>query len=65
MHKKPRQSLNLVVTETSELRGCITHGDSHTDALSDIKEAIDLWIKTAKGFDDPVPNPKCRRLLFA
>jgi len=46
----------LYVTETSELHGCIIHGDSHTDAFSNIKEAIDLLIKHAKEFDDPVPK---------
>lgn len=29
----------------------------YTDTLSNIKDAIDLWIKDAKEFDDPVPNP--------
>lgn len=53
------------VAEAPELPGCIAHGDSHKSALANIHSAIDLWIQTAKEFNDPIPQPKRRRLVFA
>ncbi len=55
----------VFVAEVPELPGCIAHGDTHESALDSIKSAIDLWIKTAKEFNDPIPHPKGRRLAFA
>ena len=56
---------NVFVADVPELPGCMAHGKSYETALSNIKDAISLWIKTAKEFDDPVPEPKGRRLVYA
>ncbi|HDP98947.1 MAG TPA: type II toxin-antitoxin system HicB family antitoxin [bacterium] len=53
------------IAEVPELPGCIAHGATHEDALANIKSAMELWIKTAKEFNDPIPVPKGRRLAFA
>ena len=53
------------IAEVPELPGCMAHGDSHNTALSNIKDAMELWIATAKEFNDPVPKPKGRRLAYA
>jgi predicted RNase H-like HicB family nuclease len=53
------------VAEVPELPGCMAHGGTHEDALSNIKSAMELWIQTAKEFNDPIPTPKGRRLAFA
>ncbi len=53
------------VAEVPELPGCMAHGDTYDTALSNIKDAMDLWIKTAKEFNDPIPVHKGRRLTFA
>ena len=53
------------IAEVPELSGCMAHGDTHEDALANIKSAMELWIKTAKEFNDPIPAPKGRRLAFA
>jgi predicted RNase H-like HicB family nuclease len=53
------------VAEVPELSGCMAHGDSYDTALVNIKDAMDLWIVTAKEFNDPIPEPKGRRLTFA
>ena len=53
------------VAEVPELPGCMAHGDSPEDALRNAKEAIQLWIDTAKEFGDPIPEPKGKRLIFA
>jgi predicted RNase H-like HicB family nuclease len=46
------------VVEIPELPGCMAHGDTHEAALSNANEAIKLWLDTAEGFGDPVPEPK-------
>jgi predicted RNase H-like HicB family nuclease len=53
------------IAEIPELPGCMAHGASHEEALGNIKTAIDLWIQTAKEFNDPIPQPKGRRLVYA
>ena len=55
----------LFIAEVPELPGCMAHGDTHEAALTNVKEAIELWIDTAKEFGDPVPEPKGRRLMLA
>jgi len=56
---------NIYIADVPELPGCAAHGDTYDDALNNIKEAIQLWIDTAKEFGDPVPEPKGRRLMYA
>lgn len=53
------------VADVPELAGCMAHGESYEAALMQAKEAIQLWIDTAREFGDPVPEPKGRRLKFA
>ena len=53
------------VAEVPELAGCMAHGATHEEALANAKEAMRLWIDTAKEFEDPIPEPKGRRLVFA
>jgi predicted RNase H-like HicB family nuclease len=53
------------IAEVPELPGCMAHGDSHESALANVRTAVELWIKTAKEFGDPVPAPKGRKLMLA
>ncbi|MDY0096460.1 MAG: type II toxin-antitoxin system HicB family antitoxin [Candidatus Vecturithrix sp.] len=53
------------IAEVPELPGCMAHGQNYDDALTNIKQAITLWIDTAQEFGDPIPEPKGRRLVFA
>lgn len=34
-------------------------------ALKNAKDAIKLWINTANEFDDPIPEPKGNKLIYA
>lgn len=54
----------VFVAEVPELPGCISHGDTEESALKNIKEAIELWIETARDCGDPIPEPKGRRLMY-
>lgn len=53
------------IADAPELQGCMAHGNTYESALANIKTAMELWIETAKEFDDPIPTPKGRRLAFA
>ena len=55
----------VFVADVPELPGCTAHGGTQETALSNAKEAMQLWIDTAKEFGDPVPEPKGRRLILA
>jgi len=55
----------LFVAEVPELPGCMAHGSTPQAALARAQEAIQLWIDTANGLGDPVPEPKERRLMLA
>ena len=46
------------VAQAPELPGCMAHGDSQQEALTEIEQAIHLWIETAQEFGDPIPEPK-------
>ena len=52
------------VADVPELPGCSAHGESYESALSNAKDAIVLWLETAKEFSDPIPEPK-GRLTYA
>ncbi len=59
------QADQVFVAEVPELPGCMAHGDTQESALIQAKEAVQLWIDTAREFGDPIPEPKGRRLMYA
>ncbi len=55
----------VFIAEAPELPGCMAHGETHETALANAKEAIRLWLDTAREFGDPIPVPKGQRLMYA
>jgi len=55
----------VYIAEAPELPGCMAHGDTQEAALTNIQEAMQLWLKTAGECGDFVPKPKGRRLMIA
>ena len=53
------------VAEVPELPGCMAHGSTPEAALANARDAIQLWIDTAREFGDPIPEPKGERLMLA
>jgi predicted RNase H-like HicB family nuclease len=53
------------VADVPELPGCMAHGGSHSEALANAEQAVELWIETAIDLGRPIPEPKGRRLLYA
>lgn len=49
------------VAEAPELPGCRAHGGTQEAALQNLRQAMELWIDTAREFGDPVPEPRDRR----
>lgn len=54
----------VFIAEVPELPGCMAHGDTQEDALANIKDAMHLWVETAREFGDPIPEPR-GRLMYA
>lgn len=52
------------IAEVPELPGCMAHGDTQEAALASVKEAMRLWIETAREFGDSIPEPR-GRLMYA
>ena len=46
------------IAEVLELPGCMAHGDTQEAALSNVNQAMELWIDTAREFGDPIPEPR-------
>jgi antitoxin HicB len=43
--------------EFPDLPGCIADGKTIEEALQEGRDAVKSWIKTAKEFGDPIPEP--------
>ena len=52
----------IFVAEVPELAGCAAHGKTQIDAVKNINEAVELWLKTAREFGDEIPEPRQHRL---
>lgn len=55
----------VFVAEVPELPGCMAHGDTAEEALASAKEAMALWIDTARETGRAVPESRGRRLMYA
>ena len=51
------------VVEVPDLPGCVSQGKTEAEALSNIREAIELYIETLREDGDPVPPPRTTRLV--
>jgi antitoxin HicB len=51
----------IYVARVPELENCHSHGDTPEEALSNVREAIELWIETAKAKHIPIPEPVSKR----
>ena len=56
---------SVFVAEVPELPGCTAHGATQEAALATVKEAMMLWLETARECGDAIPEPKGRRLMIA
>jgi predicted RNase H-like HicB family nuclease len=47
----------VFVAEVPDLPGCISQGSSQTEAIKNIREAIQLYVESLEVHGDPVPPP--------
>jgi len=47
----------IYVARVPELENCHSHGTTPEEALSNVRDAIDLWIETARSEKIPIPEP--------
>lgn len=40
-----------------DLPGCVTVGETRKEARRNAREAMELWLETARAFGDPIPEP--------
>ena len=52
------------VVDVPELSGCMAHGKTRQEAITNAEAAIKFWIKTAKDDGLEIPEPR-GRLVFA
>ena len=45
------------LAEFPDLPGCIADGETIEETLENAKDALSAWLKTAKQFNDPIPEP--------
>jgi predicted RNase H-like HicB family nuclease len=46
------------IAVVEELEGCSAWGETYEDALSQVRQAMKLWLEAARGRGFPIPEPK-------
>lgn len=47
----------MFITEVPSLPGCISQGETRSEALKNIQEAIEAYLESLKKHNEPVPPP--------
>lgn len=47
----------IYIATVPELPGCRTHGETLEEAVKHGREAMELWIDSARRWGDPLPSP--------
>jgi len=53
----------IYVVQAPSLPGCISQGKTRTEAINNIKEAIELYIESLAAHDEPVPPPITEEII--
>mgnify|MGYP002683917567 CR=1 FL=1 len=59
------EEVQVFIADNPELPGCMAHGNTHEEALNSAKDAIQLWLDTARECGDSIPEPKGRSVVYA
>ena len=49
------------IAEIPALRGCLGHGETMEEASKCLQKAFELWMKSARKHNDPIPEPDLAR----
>jgi len=53
----------VFVAEVPSLPGCISQGGTRDEALSNVREAINLYLESLEAHGDPVPPPITEEII--
>ncbi|HEX9733900.1 MAG TPA: type II toxin-antitoxin system HicB family antitoxin [Thermoanaerobaculia bacterium] len=53
----------IYVARALDLPGCAAHGGTREEAVNNIRDAIELWLDTAREDGDCVPEPHTYELI--
>ena len=53
----------VFVAEVPSLPGCISQGRTRDEALSNVREAINLYLESLEAYGDPVPPPITEEII--
>ena len=53
------------IADVPDLRPCSAHGDTPTEALSEVEIAMELWLDGARENGFPIPEPRYRPAIYA
>lgn len=51
------------VASVPTLPGCVSQGDTRTEALANIREAVELYINDCRAAGDPIPTEAGREFV--
>jgi predicted RNase H-like HicB family nuclease len=47
----------IFVAQVPSLPGCVSQGDTRTEALANVREAIAAYLESLDAHDEPIPPP--------
>jgi predicted RNase H-like HicB family nuclease len=53
----------IFVAEVPSLPGCISQGSTRSEAVKNIKEAVEGYLESLKKHDEPVPPPITEEII--
>ncbi len=53
----------VFVAEVPNLPGCISQGETRDEALSNVREAVELYLESLEAHGDPVPPPITEEII--
>ena len=53
----------VFVAEVPSLPGCVSQGETRDEALSNVREAIALYLESLEDHGDPVPPPITEEII--
>ncbi len=58
------EEYGLFVAEVPELAGCLSDGNSYSEALENVQVFINEWVETAKSLNREIPKPRGKLLIL-
>ncbi len=70
---EPRYHINLFwsdeddcwIADVPDLKYCSAHGDTPSEAIVSIQDAMEGWLETAAELNMPIPEPHYRPAIYA